>query len=236
MTASKDPLQQKRGHDDLIDYYAQRAHEGERFREKPERQEDLRFIRGLIKHFFRNHHVLEVACGTGYWTEVISTVALSVLAIDVNEGVLELAKRRSYPKNRVSFQVANAYCLEHIGRKFTAAFVGFWWSHIPRSKLHSFLQGLHSCLTSGSQVLMIDNLFIKGNSYPISHRDVEGNTYQDRALADGTVHRVLKNFYDGKEIVAVVESCATNVEFTKLSYYWYLSFQTPPIEKLSVER
>ena len=61
----------------MVNYYAERAKEYERIYEKPERQEELRQLRDLVQRTFADTHVLEIACGTGYWTEVIARSAAS---------------------------------------------------------------------------------------------------------------------------------------------------------------
>src|SRR6185436_1938401 len=58
--------------DPLLRYYAQRAPEFERVYEKPERDGELQKMREYIETAFAGANVLEVACGTGYWTEVLS--------------------------------------------------------------------------------------------------------------------------------------------------------------------
>jgi ubiquinone/menaquinone biosynthesis C-methylase UbiE len=53
--------------------------------------------------------VLEVACGTGYWTEVLIRSAATVLATDINEEMLSLARSRDIDPQRIVFQRADAY-------------------------------------------------------------------------------------------------------------------------------
>ncbi|HXN16613.1 MAG TPA: class I SAM-dependent methyltransferase, partial [Usitatibacter sp.] len=59
----------------LEQYYAKRASQYEQVYEKPERQHELEWLRGRIPELFRNRTVLEVACGTGYWTQFIARKA-----------------------------------------------------------------------------------------------------------------------------------------------------------------
>lgn len=76
-------------------YYARRAQEYERIYAKPERQEDLRTLRSIVEETFRGKHVLEIACGTGYWTEILARSARTVTAVDINEVVLDIARTKS---------------------------------------------------------------------------------------------------------------------------------------------
>ena len=80
----------------MLDYYAQRASEYERIYIKPERQADLRKLEEFLNNALRDEHVLEIACGTGYWTRVIAKSAASILATDYNSEVIELAKLKDY--------------------------------------------------------------------------------------------------------------------------------------------
>ena len=49
-------------------YYAERASIYERVYHQPERQADLRQLEADLPAHFAGRHVLELACGTGWWT------------------------------------------------------------------------------------------------------------------------------------------------------------------------
>src|ERR671923_1152480 len=105
----------------LEGYYARRAAEYEKIFDKPERQADLARMRADIPALFRGERVLEVACGTGYWTPLIAAQAESVLATDYNEETLLIARTKNYPKSNVRFERADAYALPQWKEKFSAA-------------------------------------------------------------------------------------------------------------------
>src|SRR5512145_1190942 len=167
-------------------YYARRAAEYEKIYDKPERQADLARLRNDIPALFKGERVLEIACGTGYWTPLIARQAKSVLAVDYNEETLAIARTKTYPKGNVRFQRADAYALPDWPEKFSACYAGFWWSHMPLAKIDPFLRGLAERLEPGARVAFMDNRYVEGSSTALSRKDAQGNTYQSRRLADGS--------------------------------------------------
>ena len=215
----------------LRKYYAARAREYERIYAKPERRADIAQLQLLLPGFFTDCRVLEVACGTGYWTSFLMQEAKSIVAVDVSPETLEVAGEKDWPRGRVTFRVADAYALPEDLGIFDAAFAGFWWSHVPLRGRAAFLDSLDRRLRAGSRVLFLDNLFVRGSSTPIAHRDVDGNTYQRRRLDDGSEHVVLKNFPSEAELRAEVAPFGQNVQFAALQYYWLLRYETRYAER-----
>jgi len=170
----------------LLDYYSQRASEYERIYHKPERQADLVRLKDHLRQELSGRRILELACGTGYWTAAIAEVAESIYAIDASDEVLDIARAKRLDPNTVSFARGDAFSPPHDGGEFTAGFAGFWWSHIPLSQLASFLDTFHAALLPGARVVFTDNRYVPGSSTPISRTDDSGNTYQQRPLDNGT--------------------------------------------------
>jgi demethylmenaquinone methyltransferase/2-methoxy-6-polyprenyl-1,4-benzoquinol methylase len=210
----------------MKDYYASRAPEYDAIYLKPERQPDLRAIEAWLPPIFEGSRVLEVACGTGYWTQFIAPVAASILALDAADETLRLAEAR-VAHGKVRFVVGDAYALPMSEPRCDAAMAMHWLSHVPKRRMGEFLAGLNGVLQPGAKVVMLDNLFVEGSSTPISERDGDGNTYQARPLGDGSTHRVLKNFPTQSELLAVVANFGTEVAYKAWHYYWALQYTTP---------
>ena len=174
----------------LQSYYAARASEYDRIYRKPERQADLRAIERWLPPKFAGARVIEIACGTGYWTRFIAPVAAQLLAIDAAAETLAIAKTR-VPAGKVDFVLGDAYALpRHVG-PFDAAFAGFWFSHVPKARWREFLLGLAARLEPGARVVLLDNRYVEGSSTPLSAQDADGNSYQARLWDDGSTHDVL---------------------------------------------
>jgi SAM-dependent methyltransferase len=205
-------------------YYARRASSYERVYVKPERQADLRAIEAGLARPFAGRDVLEIACGTGWWTPHGARAAASWLATDLNPETMALARAKPLPAC-VGFAEVDAYTLDGLGgQRFSGAFAGCWWSHVPLARLAPWLELLHARLDSGARVVFLDNSFVQTSSTPLSRRDVEGNTYQQRRLDDGSVHEVLKNFPLRDDAVARLGPRARSVEWIEHTHYWLLSY------------
>jgi demethylmenaquinone methyltransferase/2-methoxy-6-polyprenyl-1,4-benzoquinol methylase len=206
-------------------YYAARAAEYERVYAKPERQADLRRLERLLPEIFAGRHVLEVACGTGYWTAFLARAARAIVAVDATPETLAIAREKPWPPGRVDFRLADAYALPDELGLFDAAFAGFWWSHVPVRSRARFLGALDRRLAAGATVVFVDNRFVAGNSTPVDQRDGDGNTYQRRWLEDGSEHVVLKNFPSEAELRGDVGAFGRNMQFTVFEYFWLCRYE-----------
>jgi demethylmenaquinone methyltransferase/2-methoxy-6-polyprenyl-1,4-benzoquinol methylase len=211
--------------DRMRSYYAQRAATYERVYHKPERQTDLRAMQAWLPAQFAGRHVLEIACGTGWWTAHGARDCTHWLATDINPETMAVARAKSLP-GCVRFAEIDAYTLTGLeGQRFDAAFAGFWWSHVPLARLPGWLDLLHSKLDPGARVVFLDNSFVRTSSTPIARRDDAGNTYQNRRLDDGSVHEVLKNFPTRDEAFALLGERDVEREWIAHEHYWILSYR-----------
>jgi SAM-dependent methyltransferase len=208
---------------ELVEYYRRRAGEYEAIYSKPERQRDLAYLRKAIPAKLAGSRVLEIACGTGYWTELVAPLASNIVAIDLAEEPMAIARAKNYARAPV-FSIADAYALPEALGRFDAALAVFWWSHVPRQRSDEFLASLHRRLEPGARVLMMDNLYVEGANTAISEIDAHGNTYQLRRLGDGAEVRVLKNFPSEGELRSRLPG---PLAYEALDYYWLAEYRLP---------
>lgn len=195
-------------------YYAARATEYEAVYAKPERQADLRLLEAWLPGVFAGRRVLEVAAGTGWWTLHGARDAAFWLATDLNPETLAVARAKAAMPRCVRFATADAYTLDGLGpQRFDAAFVGFWWSHVPRARLAGWLDALFARLAPGAPVVFIDNRFVEGSSTPIAEVDAQGDCWQLRLLDDGSRHRVLKNHPARAEVESALGARAARCDW-----------------------
>jgi len=204
----------------LAEYYQQRAPEYDEVYAKPERQDDLAELKRLLPRLVAARSVLEIAAGTGYWTQVIASAAASVTATDLNPETLAVAASRDYGAAAPVLLTADAYRLDTVPGNFDLVFCGFWWSHIPRGDVARFLAGVSARVAPGTHLVILDNRYVPGSSHAITRTAPGGDTYQLRRLRDGRRYEVLKNFPTQQQLAADLAPWATGLRFTELPYYW----------------
>jgi demethylmenaquinone methyltransferase/2-methoxy-6-polyprenyl-1,4-benzoquinol methylase len=207
-----------RWHDEYMNYSSNEAME-----------DLLRPVIAWVEAYVEARDVLEVACGTGNWTQVLSRRARSVTATDVNGSALEIARNKAYAGANVTFRLADAYTLDGIEGPFEAAFAADWWSHIPRQRVPGFLDTLVSRLHPGATVVVIDMLHRPIFDEWFSHYDDHGNRVERRTLPDGSVFEVIKNFTDERELHGQLQNRVDHIEYREHEGLkrWMLAFRTP---------
>lgn len=204
-------------------YYANRAPYYDAVYDKPERRGDIAFLKSHLPAQPKGHSVIEVACGTGYWTQFIAPVATSYLAFDSTPEPLEFARLRPDTDN-VQFRLGDAYAPPNGTVTYQAAFAGLWFSHVPIERRSVFLTALHRTLRQGARVIFIDNSEVQCREFPIVERDARGNSYQHRQLRNGSIHRVLKNFPNQAELEQMLSGIGEQVQYRELANFWLLEY------------
>lgn len=175
---------------------------------------------------FAGHAVLEIAAGSGYWTEAVASTAKHVLATDVHENLVAVIRQRLQALPNVGCQVADAYSLAGVAGSFTAAFAQYWWSHIPKRKLQGFLDTLHAKLQPGALVFFSDDLLyhIEGMT---RRTDDYGDIHERRPMRDGTHAETLKNFPTEQELIQLLEGVADDITYQEYEpeHIWTLSYR-----------
>ncbi len=203
-------------------YYHQRAKEYEQVYKKPERQEDLKKLHTYVQEQAVGKKIVEIACGTGYWTKTLAESGKTMHACDYNKAVLEIAKEKKYGTTPVTFQQIDVWKLQPPKTLYDLVFGGFIWSHILKERLPDFIKLLWKQVHKNGSLLMIDNRYVEGSSTPIARTDEMGNTYQMRRLANGDEFEVLKNFPEQKEVYGALKEMGLTIEWIDLEYYWVL--------------
>ena len=215
--------------DDMVKYYRNRAKEYEQIYEWRDhhRQEEQDQMEQTLKQFFTGVNLLDVGCGTGYWTQRISETARSIVGIDINQTVLDIAASKTYGCP-TEFKVMDAYRLDFPENSFDGALASFWLSHIPREDIDSWLRQMHRVMKPGSRIMVVDNSFIEGIGGRLVTKRGDPNTYKLRTLGDGSEHLIVKNYFTVEELVDIFSRHTREVTKENVfrgSCFWWISYE-----------
>lgn len=212
--------------DPLVEYYTRRAPEYELMwlRNDPVRLGEQAAMASALEACCHARRVLEVACGTGYWTRFAAATAAEVIALDLSPKMLAFARSKSLA--RVTFVAGDAYDLANLPGPFTAGLANFWFSHIPKRRIDEFLDGFHRQLSSGARVFIADNVLVPGVGGELVGHPGTDDTFKRRELADGSRHKVLKNYYDTAQLWEIFQNRGSDLDIHIGRSFWWLSYVT----------
>ena len=161
--------------------------------------------------------VLEIACGTGVMTEILSRSAGRVTALDSSQEMIERSKERLGGNPKVNFTVADFYKWKP-DRWYDAVTFAFWISHVPTSKLDDFVSKVSRCLKPGGRVFFVDQLeeARKNETFVGSEDEVVMRT-----LEDGREFRIFKHFYSAEEIEECFRRKAIKLDIARTPTHFF---------------
>jgi len=214
--------------DDMVKYYRDRAREYEQIYEwrDPDRQQEQDRLGEELKQAFRSCNVLDIGCGTGYWTERVSETAERITGIDINEAVLKIARSKTYGCP-TEFRAMDGYSMEFPPDTFTGALTSFWLSHVHREDMDGWIEHMHSVLAPGARVFIVDNTYIEGVGGRLVTKEGDPNTYKLRTLNDGSQHLIVKNYFTAEELVELFSLHTDGVTLGNVFHgrcFWWISY------------
>ena len=150
-------------------------------------------VEAALERFGATGDVLELACGTGLWTQHLARTATRLTAVDASPEVIELNRVRVGDPT-VEYVRADIFDLS-LPERYDACFFGFWLSHVPAERLAEFWESVGRALRPGGRVFFVDSG--RGGSPATVARD--GDT-ELRRLADGREFRVVKRYHEPPEL------------------------------------
>jgi len=203
-----DPLQERLA--EQIAYYRARApeydawanREGEFDRGHDNRawHVEKRRLATALRRFSPSGHVLEIAGGTGQWTEQLlrHTPLLTVLDA-APEALAENRKRTSRYTTMIEYHLGDVFTWEPPER-YDVVFFSYWLSHVPPEYFAGFWKQVDRFLKPDGRVFLIDNLPTDAAKEldPEHPADDQGSVL--RPAPDGSLYRVWKVLWSPEEL------------------------------------
>jgi ubiquinone/menaquinone biosynthesis C-methylase UbiE len=144
--------------------------------------------------------IVELAAGTGWWSPLLASRG-ELSLYDASPAALDLARERLVAHGlRAHLHVRDAWA--EPDRAVDGLFMGFWLSHVPRTRLPDFLASARRWLKPGGQLAFIDSLADPASGAADHPQPDDGVAI--RRLADGREFEIVKVFYEPAELAAAL--------------------------------
>jgi ubiquinone/menaquinone biosynthesis C-methylase UbiE len=135
-------------------------------------------------------HILELACGTGIWTQTLVKIGRQITALDASSEMLSI-NRHKIRDARIHYQQADLFTWEP-EQQYDLVFFAFWLSHVPPDMLDAFLAKVSRSTYPEGQLFIVDEYAPTAEDL----QSVEEENYSRRTLLDGRIFSIVKVFYD----------------------------------------
>jgi SAM-dependent methyltransferase len=177
-------------------------------------------IERVLDHLQPRGRAVELACGTGAWTQPLAARVDQLIAVDTSPEAIAIARSRTSPA--VSFETGDAFGWTP-AHPVDTVFFGFWLSHVPTNRLAAFFAHLGSMLRDGGRVLFVDEHPAHANP---DARPQPGSEVAVRRLRDGTEHRLVKVELDPDQLVAELAQLGWSAEVAERED-WLIGVASP---------
>jgi ubiquinone/menaquinone biosynthesis C-methylase UbiE len=158
-------------------------------------------VEEALRAFSVRGNVLELAGGTGWWTERLAQSAEHLTVVDSSPEVLEINRART-ARADVEYVVADLFGWVP-QRSYDVVFFSFWLSHVPRRRSAAFWSMVQSCLSPGGQVFLIDNRsdpHVPESDFKDPYVLQYGLDRHVRRVKNGREYNVVKVMYEPDEL------------------------------------
>lgn len=198
---------------DQINYYRARADEYDESISSG--QEIFDAGKSLLLKLGKFNQILELACGTGVWTETLLKMGNHVTAIDAAPEMLKIAKEKCGDE-RITYGQADLFNWNP-AKEYDLVFFANWLSHVPPNAVDDFLSKVKKSLRENGQIAFVDQHAPSDADKAIAEKEI----YAKRPLA-GQEFTIIKVFYDLEDLQKKLEVLGFEVSVEKFGENFFL--------------
>lgn len=192
-----------------IDYYRARAAEYDEWFYRQKRYDrgetlnaqwfaEAEIVRTALYELSRLGEALELACGTGIWTQELAGIAGHVTALDASEEMIAINRAKVNAAN-VTYEQVDLFAWQP-ERQYDLVFFSFWLSHVPAERLAAFLAKVSAALRPGGRMFMIDSRHEPTSTATDNPLREDEHLIRTRKLNDGREFKIVKVFYEPADL------------------------------------
>jgi SAM-dependent methyltransferase len=177
---------------------------------------DATEVENAVDTFGLRGRILELAGGTGIWSQKLLRYAEQLTILDASAEVLAIneARLRSERVRYIQADVFDWRPTEH----FDVVFFGFWLSHIPESKFEAFWELVRAALAPQGRAFFVDSQ--REPTSTASDQLLSDSSITVRLLNDGRTFAIYKVFYNPVDLQRRLERLGWNATVRTTSRYF----------------
>lgn len=150
-------------------------------------------LKNVVQQVGTVESVLELACGTGIWTQELVKIGKQITAIDASPEMIEINRQKLNNAPNVEYQQLDLFSWQP-DKQYDLVFFSFWLSHVPPTEVDAFLSKVYNSVLPGGKVMIIDSYF-EITSTAKDHLLEKNEIYQKRRLNDEREFQIFKIYY-----------------------------------------
>ncbi|MXX50961.1 MAG: class I SAM-dependent methyltransferase [Chloroflexi bacterium] len=175
-------------------------------------QREVEVVRRQLHSGARCERILELAPGTGIWTQELAQLGERVTALDASPEMIAINRAKLSADNIDNVDYALCDLFEwQPQEQVDMVFFGFWLSHVPADKLTGFLRALRAALKPGGRLFLVDSL-APDQSNPRTGTQSLSADRQQRELKDGRQYEIVKIYYEPGALSAILRENGFDIE------------------------
>jgi 2-polyprenyl-3-methyl-5-hydroxy-6-metoxy-1,4-benzoquinol methylase len=218
-----------------IDYYQARAGEYDewflrrgRYDRGPELNQrwfdEVEILRKSLGSFKPAGNVLELACGTGIWTQYLLQYADQITAVDAASEVLAINQQRTQSL-KVRYVHTNLFEWQS-DRQYDVVFFSFWLSHVPPERFEAFWKMVTRSLKPDGRIFFIDSKYDSTSTAKDHQLKDTQSTIASRQLNDGRRFVIVKVFYNAQDLSKQLGESGWNCSVLETGNYFFYGYGT----------
>jgi demethylmenaquinone methyltransferase/2-methoxy-6-polyprenyl-1,4-benzoquinol methylase len=181
-------------------------------------------VQGALDDFAPRGKVLELAAGTGWWTEQLVRHADQVTAVDAAPETIAI-NRAKLASPKVRYVEANLFEWQP-DATYDVVFFSFWLSHVPPERFAEFWGMVARALTPGGRVFFVDSRYAADSSAHDHADRSAARLIEERRLNDGRAFKIFKVYYEPVALTEQLGQLGWHADVhTTTTYFLYGSAQ-----------
>lgn len=218
-----------------LEYYRARAHEYDQWWLRQGRYDrgqelnggwfaDAVELNSALHAFAPAGDILELAGGTGIWSEQLLTCATTLTVVDGSPEALAINRAR-LNSGRAEYIEADLFEWQP-QRQYDVVFFSFWLSHVPDQAFDGFWRLVRTCLAPGGRVFFIDSRKDPAST-AVDHRLPARAPVAERRLNDGRTFNVYKIFYEPPALQQRLARLGWHIHVAQTNRYFIYGYGAP---------